>query len=257
MKQIVVFREPKIKPLPPSITKEKMQAAQLPARLERVKQALAECYDLSELLMWKDQAAAICAAAKAAKMPDIAKGANRVCKEALLRLGQLLSRYSSVQSGRTKSDRRKAIDAAGTNPEVAKTAVRLATTPKQIREAVLSDDSITANYARIGQVLARRDPRGSNGGVVRSDAYVKVMSGSTIASSHGLTTAVSSLRNIDLAFVRALEPDEKKMVRAKVTEAMELLDAIEEALNTGPVHVQAAADERIYPGCGEWNKRGR
>jgi hypothetical protein len=227
VKDIVVFREPKLKPLPPSITREQMQGAQLPVRLERARQAIAECYDLSELLTWKDQAAAICAAAKASKMPELAKGANRVCKEALLRLGQLLSSYKSGHPGRgnkTKSPRSEAALAAGVSLQAVSTAVKLAQSPQNVRDTVLSDDSVTVS--KVPRKLARLYPK--NRSNHRSDAYTSVMGGGL--QGKGFNQAMLNLRRIDLADVQALAPDEKKMVRAKVTEAMERLDAIEEAL---------------------------
>lgn len=207
-----------------------MQGAQLPAKLDRARQAIAECYDLSELLTWKDQAAAICAAAKAAKMPELAKGANRVCKEALLQLGVLLKRYNSCapiipgKGSCGKGERNTVVEKHGLDKYTANIAVRFAATPEKVRESILADDRISASANRIKRQLARANPKVR---VQASDAYIRVSGSNT---GKGLTPALFGLRAVDLADVRALAPDEKKMVRAKVTEAMELLDAIEEAL---------------------------
>lgn len=235
MKNIVVFKEPKLKPLPLA-AQEAMKDAPLLLRLQAAKTAIEACFDLSELLKWKDQAVAIAAAAKAARMPDIARGANRICKEALLRLGQLLFTYNGTvgyykdgRHGSIKSERSKVAKAFGLSPSVVNTSLRLAAAPKAAVDAVLNDDRIPPNPVSVAKRLpARRQSAVSK----RSAGYVMVMSGIDEFGRHkntGLTTTFRAVETIEVAAVRSLAPDEKKLVRAKITEIIELLDALEEA----------------------------
>lgn len=236
MKNVVVFKEPKLKPLPPSVTPDVMRNAPLPVRLEAAKTAIAACYDLSELKDWKDKAAAIAAAAKAAKMPDLAKGANRVCKEAMLRLGELLREYSALANtvkgvrGAVASDRMKAASAAGITRGVAVAAVRFAGAKEDIRNAVLADDRVTATSKRLNHKLARLGVASKSHAnkQLASEAYYEVV-GLPGQGHRGLTIALAGLRAIKIASVHACAPDEKKKIRDKVVEALEMLDAIDEA----------------------------
>lgn len=245
MRDVVVYREPKLKPLPPSVVAyEREKGVTLPTRLEHARKAIAACSDLSELLDWKDKAAAIAAAAKAAKMPDLAKGANRVCKEALLRLGQLLLQYSGAHTtiangkrgGCVPSPRRQVASAAGIRKPVMTQATRFASAPRDVIERVLSDDRIPANIEPIGRACPPQPNRGSRGAHMTtrraSDEYNQIMRGRNSfggMDGSGLHRAYAAVKPVDVRKVRSLTPDEKKLVRAKVTEIMELLDAIDEA----------------------------
>lgn len=240
MKDIVTYREPKLKPLPPSITPQIQRDAQLPMRLEAAKRAIAECFDLSELMNWKDKAAAIAAAAKVAKMPELARGANRVCKEALLRLGQLLNEYNNVvprthdAAGRIVMSCASPRTAAGLKAGLSKTtitcATRIAAAPTKIARALIDDERVPP----IAKVMAKLMPaRAAKGTFRRHDSrLVTVTQGVDEFGRRrtpGLNGALAAVRNVPLNLVRALAPDEKKLVRTKVAEIMELLDAIDEA----------------------------
>lgn len=237
MNNAVIWKDLKFKPMPASLVPA-MRDAQLPTRVETARRALAACVDLSELLGWKDKAAAIAAAAKAAKMPDIARDARRLQKEAILRLGQLLAEYSNVpqpakHGGKQKSERIRAAEKAGVSYQTVGQSVRLATAPKKVIAKIMDDDRIAPSPSAIlrftpplpGNMKGHRT-------VKRSAAYNNVMSGVNEFGRRealGLTTGCAVIRKIELKTVRSLESDEKKLVRAKVTEIMELLDAIDEA----------------------------
>ncbi len=234
MKNVVVFKPPVLAPLPPAVVEHaRTHAVTLPLRFEKARQAMLACEDLSELLDWSDQMAAINAAAKAAKLPDLARSANRGCKEGLLRLGQLLNRYNGASSGGTPSERAEIIAAAGISHDKASAATRLASAPSKLREAVLADDQVTATAGRVHGRL-RRDLRSSrrNGGgrPLASEAYACVMRGNaTGAGGSGLCNTRVRCKSVQLHDVRACTPDEKIKIRAVVREIMELLDAIDEA----------------------------
>jgi hypothetical protein len=235
VRDIVVFREPKLKPLPIA-AQDKMRDTPLLVRLQTAKTAIEACYDLSELLRWKDQAAAIAAAAKAAKMPDIAKGANRICKEALLRLGQLLLTYSGVANkdpsakrGRSPSDRARTVEQAGISEFVAVSATRFAAAPSDVIQRVLDEDRIPASPNTLVRNLPRRASGKTRLGGALSDwvLYGRDQFGRT--QGMGLSQTAVHLRRLDMAAIREMPADEKNIVRAKVIEVIELLDAIEEA----------------------------
>lgn len=224
-------------PIIPASVQPAMRDAQLPLRVEAARRALAECVDLSELLNWKDKAAAIAAAAKAAKLPDIARDARRLQKEALLRLGQLLSEYGggSDQTGRVgsapgRSERRLAADAAGVPVRYIAQVVRFAKAPAKQREAILSNDKIPPHPIRMVTNLPRVSKRGQ--GLRRSDMYDLIVNGNPRtggARFNGLNAVANSMHKIAALSIVGLALDEKKIVRAKITEIAELLDAIDEA----------------------------
>jgi hypothetical protein len=102
MQNIVIFKEPKFKPMPGELTPAVINGATLPVKIGIAQRAIAACCDLSELLTWKDKLAALAAAAKMAKMPEMARDVNRVHKEAILRMGELLLQYSGAAVRGTK-----------------------------------------------------------------------------------------------------------------------------------------------------------
>lgn len=218
-------------PIIPASVQPAMRDAQLPLRVEAARRALAECVDLSELLNWKDKAAAIAAAAKAAKLPDIQRDARRLQKEALLRLGQLLSEYSGGAGGRDRSERRRAADAAGVPSRYIAQVVRLAKAPAKQREAILANDRIPPHPIRMVTNLPRVGSKQSYA-PRRSDTHDLVFNGNPRDGGvrfNGLNSIAANVRKLaELPFAE-LARDEKKIVRAKVTEIIELLDAIDEA----------------------------
>jgi hypothetical protein len=242
MSGISIWKDPKLKPMPASLAPA-MRDAQLPLRVEAARRALAECVDLSELLDWKDRAAAIAAAAKAAKMPDIARDARRLQKEALLRLGQLLTQYTSNATesagptgGLKKSPRGSVAERHGISSSVRVVAVRLASLPKKAADKILADDRVLPSQTSMSRALPG-GPGLSVGkrninNIRRSNAYTLIMRGIDEfgrARGGGLHMTATAAKRVNPSDVRTLDADEKKLVRAKVTEIMELLDAIDEA----------------------------
>ena len=142
MQNVVVFRQPKFKPLPGELTPAVINGATLPVKVEAAKRAIAACCDLSELLAWKDKLAAL-AAAEMARMPEMARDVNRVHKEAIFRMGEILLQYKAgvpgfrVKGSKEKSERIKLAESVGINPTLSKQATRLASAPLAIRERVL------------------------------------------------------------------------------------------------------------------------
>ena len=239
MKSIVTFHEPKLRPLPPSVTPQIMAAAPLPARIEAAKRAVAECYDLSELLTWQDSAMALAAAAKAARMPELAKGANRVCKEALLRMGQLLLRYKGTMrpapgtGGGRPSERQEAVRRHGIRSHVAIAATRFAKAPSEIINSVLDDDALPPVVNRITKRLPLQDPRHPAHNKQTDDANI-VLSGRSWDSkrgSGGLLGALHSLRAIPLERISGLTDVEKVKAKKLVVDIQERCDEIEQWLS--------------------------
>jgi hypothetical protein len=96
MQNVVTFKQPKFKPMPSELTPAVINGATLPVKVEAAKRAIAACCDLSELLTWKNKLAALAAAAKIARMPEMARDVNRVHKEAIFRMGEILLQYNGT-----------------------------------------------------------------------------------------------------------------------------------------------------------------
>lgn len=228
----VVWREPSSKLLPMEAQK-KMKDVALPEKLERARQAVAACTDLSELMGWHDQTAAIAAAAKAAKMPDIAKGALRIQKEAMAALGAILSRYSSATvrgKGRQleKSERRIVADAAGIPVNLRTAATSLAALPDKQKKAIIENEKITAEPTRVQAiVVATRSGKTFNlfRWVMRGvDEYGERL------NHQGLNGLARTARLIREEMSRQFTLSEKSQIRQKVAEIEFSLKEIDEAL---------------------------
>ena len=229
MRNIVVFNPPRFKPLPFEITPQVIADAPLPVKIETAKRAIAECCDLSELLQWKDQTAALAAAAKAAKMPELAQGANRVCKEALLRMGQLLLRYKSpIGGGGPRSPRTKAATEAGIRPFMRKAVTRFAAAPAEVIASVLNNDKVTANCERLNRALP---PQRAHVGPKYSDEARKFFRGVAHTGNSGLTGLVITARTVDISLIPYLTETEKQRARAVLTEVQEICDKIDQGLS--------------------------
>jgi hypothetical protein len=253
IRNIVVFKEPKFKPMPGELTPAVINGATLPVKVEAAKRAIAACCDLSELLTWKDKLAALAAAAKMARMPEMARDVNRVHKEAIFRMGEILLQYKghgirwgqkadgskkAIKGGCGKSERAKAATHAGIDLRAASMAVRVASAPAVIREKILEEDSIPPQV----HVMARSTPRRTKiSGIAKaqenSDMAMLFFSGysrehllTKSGSSRGFTGAASALRCVDLASVACLTPEEKQRARKIIVEMQEILDEIDRRL---------------------------
>jgi hypothetical protein len=243
---VVVFREPKFKPLPGELTPAVIREATLPVKVEAAKRAIAACCDLSELLTWKDKLAALAAAAKMARMPEMARDVNRVHKEAIFRMGEILLTYKCAQganghikhaSSRSgvapgKSERRIAGEAVGMKPQAIVAATRIAQAPSNIREAILENPKIPPTLSRMvvctPKLYNRANPRKF------SDAarlfFSGLKPGEPYSANNGFRRACTSLKSVDTSVISQLTPIEKQHVRKLVVEMQEILDEIDRRL---------------------------
>lgn len=232
---VIEYRD--TKPLPSTVTDVAVRGATLPTKIEAARRAIAECVDLPELLRYQDQAQGLAAAVRVMKSvaPEMVANANRMCKEAILRMGQLLLEYSGekeshgtkMQSGcrvpipPTHSPRSLVAMAHGIHINVKTEAVRVASAPKSVIRKILESDDIPPNSRSMAQAAPRtRAPIKPGYG----DAMRLIMRKS---QGHGLVYACMGLRNIDLGAFAQLTPDERKVVKAKICEIMELLDEMD------------------------------
>jgi hypothetical protein len=104
---MVKFDKPKFKALPGELTPEIIHEGILPVKIEAMSHAIAACQSLPELLSYKRPIDGLAAAAKTIKeIPEYAQRMKQVQKEALNRLGELLSQYNGTPEGggtRTKT----------------------------------------------------------------------------------------------------------------------------------------------------------
>jgi hypothetical protein len=237
---IVSFKAPKFKPMPGELTPAVINGATLPVKIGIAQRAIAACCDLSELLTWKDKLAALAAAAKMARMPEMARDVNRVHKEAIFRMGEILLQYKGTtertgnkQKGGSKpSERTFVARKIGISGQIVSSAIRLAAAPTDVRKRLLEDDAIAPNPHKM--VRPSYVPtRVACGGVKDSDAARIVFSGRNSnghAQGSGLNHAVSSLRNVSFSLLSQLTPAEKQRARKLVIEMQEILDDIDRRL---------------------------
>jgi hypothetical protein len=230
MMNIVSFKAPKFKPLPGELTPAVINSATLPVKVESARRAIAACCDLSELLTWKDKLAALAAAAKIARMPELSRDVNRVHKEAIFRMGEILLQYNGTAvylgcKGAAFSERREIANSVGIHPSAVKASVRLASSPKKIRERILSDDSIPTSYVRMSAFAPRlgKAPR-----VSYSEAAVVIFGGN---HHRGLSSAHTAMSKIPLDRFAELAPEEKQRAKKLVVEMQEILDEMDRRLN--------------------------
>lgn len=226
-----------MRPLPGEITSAAINGATLPVKLEAARRAIAACTDLSELLRYKSQAAGLCAAVRTMKEvgPEMIRKANELMADAWRKGGELLSTYSSVspvkiQPGmpvhkgaisRELSPRYKVARGLGLPDNEVTEMVRISAAPKaKVYEAVQKSHSLRS----VSKHLPRVRTWGAQG---RSDALLAIINGGSLSGSSGLVIAHSRLRAIDLTQFQHLSPDERKIVKAKITEIMELLDEMD------------------------------
>lgn len=105
MKNIVSVREPKFKPLPGELTPAQIREAVLPVKVEALRNALMKCQELPELLHYKKEIDGLAAAVRTIKheVPEMARQMNRLAKEALFRMGELLFAYDNKCSTGVKT----------------------------------------------------------------------------------------------------------------------------------------------------------
>jgi hypothetical protein len=107
--------------------------ANLPAKYEAAKTALAECDRVDECKTWADKSQALASYARQSKNKDLENMAMRIRARAIRRCGELLAQVAKQQGGDRKSkgherpfDRKQAATEAGLSPRQAKDALRVA-----------------------------------------------------------------------------------------------------------------------------------
>lgn len=213
---------------PPSISRESINEATLPAKIETARRAIAQCTDLPELLMYKSQAEGLAACVRVMKHigPEMIRNANCLVADAWMKAGELLKQYSNVaenlgyQRGRSLSDRITHAAELGLTKSQANNLVRIAAAPRPFVHELIQQSSSLRKIAEQTPVVY------SGVGKTRhSDALSLILRGP--AMNCGLNIVVTALKKIELSKFHELIPDERKIVKAKITEAMELLDEMD------------------------------
>lgn len=228
----------KVNRLPTTITNERINAATLPTVISAAQRAIARCTDLPQLLEYRDKAEGLAAAVRIMRDvgPDMVRKANEMMADAWRKGGELLSEYSSAfviksgegRTGHKSSPRSIVAEGLGIKKHEAMAMVRLAkASPRAAYLAAQKTPNVT-KAARL--VPAVGNPYGAIGQGSRpfSDALRGVMHGSVAGNrAQGLTAVINLLTRVPLECFVRLSPDERKMVKAKITEIMELLDEMD------------------------------
>jgi len=152
-----------------------VSAATLPATYEAARTQLAECERLDECKDWADKAAALASYAKQANDDELRRMAERIQLRAINRCGELLKAIGDDSGGRPAKNqegdhpvmtRSGAATAAGLSEHQRKTAVRIASIPRdEFEDAVDSDNPVTVTelaergtQKRVIDHLGDRDP---------------------------------------------------------------------------------------------------
>ena len=235
MREVISSRVPKFEHLPTSITNDAVNAATLPVKIEAARQAIAACTDLPELLRYKDQAEGIAAAVRTMKKigPEIIRKANEMMADAWMKGGELLSQYSNVpppayapkgikigEKGfklvAPPSPRGEVIKQLGIPKYSAMAMVRLSAAPTtKAYEAVKH----TASLRVAARSVPALHPEMAKGTRYDTDAGRDIM--------RGLLQYWSAIKNADLRLFSKLSPDDKRVIKAKITEMVELLDEMD------------------------------
>jgi hypothetical protein len=237
MNTVVKFRAPKFKPLPTELTPASIREAILPAKIVAMSRAVAACRELPELLNYKKTIDGLAAAARTIQheIPEQVAMLNRTAKEAMIKMGELLLQYRGDvdansypgQRGFTKdkgtrlSERHQVAKSLGIPPRIVAATTRVASSPARAIDLVLSSaspsfqQSVRENSSRIPPL------KKSSSKVPYSDAMIEVCGAGT-----RLAHAVLCLRHTPLEPFARLTAPERVTVKAKITEAQELLDAM-------------------------------
>jgi hypothetical protein len=243
MMNVVTFKAPKFKPMPGELTPAVINGATLPVKVEAAKRAIAACCDLSELLTWKDKLAALAAAAKMARMPEMARDVNRVHKEALLRMGEILLQYKGTHGGHkgekisgkgtTPSERTIVAKSLGIPKSTVTGVCRLAKAPKSVIRDILDNDAMPPNALKMGGA-APRTSKVNYGHNTYTDSARIFFTGRKTSFGNGgtvgMTSAAACLRNTDLSVIPQMTNEEKRRARKLVVEMQEILDDIDRRL---------------------------
>lgn len=235
MQQVISSKVPNLGTLPTSITSAAVNGAILPVKIETARRAIAACTDLAELLQYKVQAEGIAAAVRCIKEvgPEMIRQANEMVADAWRKGGELLAQYSNVHTmgkgikGGAKgasitppqaSPRSKIANEFGLSKVEYTSMVRLAAAPvQQVYDAAQKTRNLQRAAARVptvSDVYAPTRPKSY------SDALRRIM-GSNVG---GLAMAHAHLKKVPLDEFKCLTPDERKIVKEKLVEMLELGD---------------------------------
>jgi hypothetical protein len=122
--------------------------ARLPTTYQQAKAQLAKCVSVDECKDWADKAAALASYARQAEDEELETFARRIRLRALTRCGELLKEIEPKHTGRPSrngagsvpNSRKSAAATAGLSERQRKTALRLASVPKQKREELIESD---------------------------------------------------------------------------------------------------------------------
>jgi hypothetical protein len=146
---------------------------QLPALYTSAQHALATCERIDECKDWADKAQAMASYARQAKDESLRKHADRIQARAIRRCGELLQQLPADKGGRppeTRGDappsltRTQAAVDAGLSRDQRRTALRVASVPKDSFDAQVESDSppTVTELARQGtQYAPRAESRGT------------------------------------------------------------------------------------------------
>lgn len=216
-----------LKPLPGEITNQRINDATLPVKIEAARRAIAECIDLPELLRYKSQAEGLAAAVRTMKEvgPAMIRSANEMMADAWRKGGELLSAYSSLaknkgNGGKTPSPRSILTKELGITKTEEYAMIRIAAAPKP---AVYSAVQTSKNIGLVSRQLPAVVTIGGQGRAPRSDTMRSIYGQGMV----GLVPALQAVRRVPLGAFKQLTPDERKDVKAKITEIVELLDEMD------------------------------
>lgn len=214
--------------LPTTITPARINAATLPTVISAAQQAIARCTDLPQLLEYRDKAEGLAAAVRIMKNvgPDMVRKANEMMADAWRKGGELLSQYSNVATS-VKGGRRGQIEPSARGKISRELGLDLRDATQMVRIYSAPEDIVYArvqksrHLKRVAEGLPPADTRGyvSHGRQPYSDGLRAIMI--------PLTTGASGVKRVPLDKFSQLEPDERKVVKAKITEIMELLDEMD------------------------------
>lgn len=226
-----------LKPLPGEITPAAINNATLPVKIEAARRAIALCTDLPELLRYKSQAEGLAAAVRTIKEvgPEMIRAANELVADAWRKGGELLSQYSNALPTRKgkegfkgggcpveKSPRNKIAISLGVKPAEASQMVRIANAPKETVYEVIKR---SRGLSRVAAHLPTLQPIRPGAGKPAKSVAMRLITGG--GGAQGLIQAHTCLKQVKMDQFQHLTPDERKAVKAKITEIMELLDEMD------------------------------
>lgn len=234
-KKIVSFKKPDMAPLPTYLTNDVIKNAILPLKVTRMRAAIKDCENLQELMEYKSHVDGLAAAAKTIKheIPGACESLNKVGNEALVRLGRLLLKipgektYSKGERhGPMDSDRTVAAKALGIDTRSDLSSIlRLGAAKGKELKAVLNSKNTS-----LQALIKLTKPRNKKFSEAQKfgDSAAKILG--TI-NRYGLIKAVYFMRQMDLSLAKTMEPEEKVFAKKLITEAMEILDDLDNRMS--------------------------